>query len=143
MKTLKTMLLTVSAVAVLGSMSLRAQTKATATIPFEFAAQNTTLPAGDYTVERLSQASAENVVLIRNAESGKSIAMLLCWGVSEYKGDQSALVFHKTGDRYFLAEIKTEVATGHIPASKLERELASEGNGQPMAAVIVPALGIR
>lgn len=143
MKTLKTMLLTVSAVAVLGSMSLRAQTKATAAVPFEFAAQNTTLPAGDYTLERLSPTSAANVLLIRNVESGKSIAMLVSWGVSECKGNKSAIVFHRVGDRYFLAEIKTEAVTGHVPPSKLERELASEGNGQPIAAVIVPALGIR
>jgi hypothetical protein len=32
---------------------------------------------------------------------------------------------------------------GSVAPSKLERELASVGGGQPMAAVIVPALSVR
>jgi hypothetical protein len=143
MKTLKTMLLTVSAVAVLGSTLLSAQTKATASIPFEFWAQNTTLPAGEYTLERLSPSSQSDVLLIRNVETRKAITMLAPGNVSEYKGDKSVVLFHRIGDRYFLAEVKTEAVRGHVSPSKWERELASEGNGQPMAAVIIPALSVR
>jgi len=143
MRTLKTMLLTASAVAVLGSTLLSAQTKATANMPFEFTAQDTTLPAGEYTLARLSQTS--NVLVIRNAASGKTIAMQANPGVSEYKGDKnkSVVLFHCIGDRYFLAEVKTGAVRGHVAPAKLERELASEGNGQPMTAVIVSALSVR
>jgi hypothetical protein len=143
MKTLKTMLLTVSAVAVLGSTSLRAQTRATANIPFEFTAQNTTLPAGSYTMERLSQSSQSGVLLIRNVETHKAITMLAPGNVSEYKGDKSVVLFHRIGDRYFLAEVKTEAVRGHVGPSKWERELEAEGGSQPMAAVIIPALSVR
>jgi hypothetical protein len=143
MKTLKTMLLTVSAVAVLGSTLLSAQTKATANIPFEFTAQSTTLPAGEYTLERLSQSSS--VLVIRNAETRKAITTLVNPGVSEYKGDKnkSVVLFHCIGDRYFLAEVKTEAVRGHVGPSKWERELEAEGGSQPMAAVIIPALSVR
>jgi hypothetical protein len=54
MKTLKTIILSVGAVALLGASGLSAQTKATADIPFEFTAQNTTLPAGEYTMSAAS-----------------------------------------------------------------------------------------
>ena len=146
MNTLKTMLLTVGAVAVLGSASLRAQTKATANIPFEFAAQDATLPAGEYTMERLSKTSTSvDLMLIRNVETGKAIAVLAPINVSEYKGaaDKNVVLFHHIGDRYFLAEVKTEAVRGHVSPSKLERELEKEGSGQPMAAVIIPALSVR
>src|ERR1035438_7978334 len=43
------------AVAVLGASGLYAQTKTTATIPFEFTVQNTTLPAGEYTLSAPSK----------------------------------------------------------------------------------------
>lgn len=141
MKTLKTMLLTVGAVAVLGSAVLNAQTKAKADIPFEFSAWNATLPAGEYTMERLSMASP--VVLLRNVETRKAVTLPANTAVSEYTGANSVVVFHRIGDRYFLAEVKTDAVHGHIAPSKLERELTTEGSGQPIAAVIIPALGAR
>ena len=143
MKTLKTIILSLVAVALLGASGLYAQTKATATIPFEFTVQNTTLPAGDYTMSAAS--SSHDVMLIRNAETRKAILVLAPSAVTEYKGarDKNVVLFHRIGDRYFLAEVKTDAVRGHVGPSKLERELASEGSGQPMAAVIVPALSVR
>jgi hypothetical protein len=64
MKTLKTIILSVGAVALLGASGLSAQTKATANIPFEFTAQNTTLPAGEYTMSAAS--TSHDVMVIRN-----------------------------------------------------------------------------
>ena len=143
MKTLKTIILSLVAVALLGASGLYAQTKATATIPFEFTVQNTTLPAGDYTMSAAS--SSHDVMFIRNVETRKAILVLAPSAVTEYKGaqDKNVVLFHRIGDRYFLAEVKTDAVRGHVGPSKLERELASEGSGQPMAAVIVPALSVR
>jgi hypothetical protein len=143
MKTLKTMILSVGAVALLGASGLYAQTKATATIPFEFTVQNTTLPAGDYTMSPASP--SHQLMLIQNTETRKGAMVLAPSGSSEYKGapDKNVVVFHRIGDRYFLAEVKTDGVRCHVSPSKLERELASEGGGQPLAAVIVPALSAR
>jgi len=140
MKTLKTIILTAGAVALLGASGLSAQTTATATIPFEFTAQNTTLPAGDYTISAAS--ASHDLMSIRNVETRKAVFVL---APKAYKSaqDKNVVVFHRIGDRYFLAEVKTDAVCGHIAPSKLERELASEGSGQPMAAVIVPALSVR
>ena len=143
MKTLKTIILGVGAVALLGASGLYAQTKATATIPFEFTVQNTTLPAGDYTISPAS--ASHDLMTIRNVENRKAVLVLAPSGVSEYKGapDRNVVLFHRIGDRYFLAEVKTDAVRGHVSPSKLERELAAGGSGQPLAAVIVPALSAR
>ena len=138
MTTLKNIMLSVGAVALLGASGLSAQTKATASIPFDFTVQNTTLPAGSYTMS----ATAE-VMTIRNADTGKAIALLAAGSESGYRTaqDKNVVVFHKVADRYFLADVKTDAVCGHVSPSKLERELTSEG-GQP-AAVILPALSVR
>jgi hypothetical protein len=138
MKTLKTIILSVGAVALLSASGLYAQTKATANIPFDFSVQNTTLPAGEYTMS-----TSHDVMWIRNVETNKAILVLA--PESPYKGaqDKNVVRFHRIGDRYFLAEVKTDGVRGHLAPSKLERELTAEGGGQPMAAVIVPALSVR
>ena len=141
MKTLKTMILSVSAVALLGASGIYAQTKATANIPFEFTAQNTTLPAGEYTMSAAS--TSHDVMLIRNVETRKAILVLAPEGGSKGPRDKNVVVFHRSGDRYFLAAVKTDAVCGRVAPSKLERELASADGGQTMAAVIVPALSVR
>ena len=141
MKTLKTMLLAATAVAMLGAVSLPAQTKAQADIPFDFTVQSATLPAGEYTMERASLGS--DILVIRNVETRKAITVLASSAASESKQEKNVVVFHRCGDRYFLAEVKTEGVKGHLMPSKLERELTAEGSGQPMAAVIIPALNVR
>ncbi len=142
MTTLKSMILSVGAVALLGASGLSAQTKATADIPFEFTVQNTTLPAGQYTMSAASP--TRNLMSIRNDKTHQSILVLAPGGESGYRrtGAKNVVVFHKAGDRYFLSEVKTDAVCGSVAPSKLESELASAGN-QPVAAVIVAALSVR
>ena len=143
MKTLKTMILSAGAIALLGASGLFAQTKAVADIPFAFTVQNTTLPAGEYTMSAAS--TAHELMSIVNVETRKEILLLASSSESGYRraAQKNVVVFHKIGDRYFLAEVKTDAVCGKVAPSKLERELASEGSGQPLAAVIVPALNVR
>jgi hypothetical protein len=143
MTTLKTIIMSVGAVALSGASGLYAQTKATASIPFEFTVQNTTLPAGDYTMSRAS--TNGGVMSIRNVETKKEILVLASSGDTGYRRaeDKNVVVFHQKGDRYFLSAVKTSAVCGSVAPSKLERELASNGTGQPMAAVIIPALSVR
>jgi hypothetical protein len=144
MKTLKTVFLSAAAVALWAANGLSAQTRATADIPFDFTVQNTTLPAGEYTMSPAS--ASHDLMVIRNVETRKAILLLAPSNGTEYKGTQAknVVLFHRIGDRYFLAEVKTDAVNGHVGPSKLERELtASEGNGLPMAAVIVAAVSVR
>jgi hypothetical protein len=140
MKTLQTMILSAGAVVLLGSGGLNAQTLATAQIPFAFSAQNTTLPAGEYTVS--SASTSHSAMVIRNVETRKAIFVVAQTGYRA-ANEKNVVVFHRVGDRYFLAGVKTNSIEATVSPSKLERELESEGSGQPMAAVIVPALNVR
>jgi hypothetical protein len=141
MKTLKTMILSVGAVALLGASGLSAQTRASADIPFEFTVQNTTLPAGTYTMSVASL--TRNVMSIQNEQTGRKV-LVLGPDAAAYRrpGDKNVVVFHKSGDRYFLAAVKTDAVCTNVPPSKLERELASAGNGR-VTAVIVAAVTVR
>ena len=143
MKTLKTMILSLGAVALWGASGLYAQSKATADIPFDFTVQNTTLPAGHYTMSATS--TSRDLLLIRNVEAHKAVLVLASSSESGYRRtqDKNVVVFHKVGDRYFLADVKTDAVCGKVTPSKLEREIASEGSGQPVASVIVAALTVR
>ena len=143
MKTLKNIVLTAGAVAMLGASALSAQTKATAGIPFAFTVQDTTMPAGEYTMS--ARSAAHNLMLIQNVETHTATLVLAPGGESAYRRPQekNVVVFHKVGDRYFLAAVQTDAVCATVRPSKLERELTSEGSGRPIAAVIVPALSVR
>jgi len=135
-----TMMLSVGAATLWGAGALSAQTRAVAEIPFEFTAQNTTLPAGEYTISAPSV--THSLMLIRNKVTRKAILVLAPGSDKGYRraGEMNAIAFHKVGDHYFLAEVDTEAVCGSMAPSKLERELASKGNGQAVDAVIVAAL---
>jgi hypothetical protein len=78
-------------------------------IPFEFSAGKTTLPAGIYTVKRLS---GDNVTL--RSEDGKS-SVILNAPVTNNSSDPNAverLVFEKYGDKHALAQIWLTANTG-------------------------------
>jgi hypothetical protein len=143
MKTLKTMILSLGAVALWGASGLYAQSEATADIPFDFTVQNTTLPAGHYT--RSATSTTRDLMLIRNLEAHKAILVLASSSESGYRKaqDKNVVVFHKVGDRYFLESVKTDAVCGQVAPSKLEQEVTSAGNGQPVASVIVAALTVR
>ena len=143
MKTSQSILLSVAVAALCGASGLHAQTQATASIPFAFSAQNTTLPAGQYVMYKAGL--THNLMVVRNVETRQALLVLTPDAAYEYKGpqDKNVILFHRIGDRYFLAEVKTAAVDGHVPPSRQERELDSEGAGQPMAAVIIPALGVR
>jgi hypothetical protein len=74
MTTLKTMILSIGAVALLGAGGLSAQTKAVADIPFAFTVQNTTLPAGQYTMSATS--TSHDLMVIRNDETKQAILVI-------------------------------------------------------------------
>ena len=93
------------------AVSVRAQapSKVEVNIPFEFSAGKTTLPAGIYTVKRLS---GNNVTL--RSEDGRSTAILNA-PVTNNSTDPNAverLVFERYGDQYALSQIWLTADTG-------------------------------
>ena len=103
--------------------------KVVADIPFEFNVGYKTMPAGEYSVQAI--ASAGDSLLIKSADS-KVSALRLSEATSRVKDKSHArLVFHRYGDRYFLAEVWNGVDDIGRQLLKsddekaIERELAS------------------
>ena len=107
----------------LGGSTLKAD------IPFEFSAGDAALRAGEYTIQRASGTSQYVIHLRAEERTGSA----LLFGNSTWHANaprQSALVFNKYGDRYFLSEIRVEGMQGgwQFPRSRSERELTKQAS---------------
>lgn len=94
-------------------------------VPFDFVAGEKVMPAGRYTVRRVTSA-AESALIIRS-EDGRSTAVLLT-NTGEAHPRHTALVFRLRGDRHFLAEVSMPGAASvrELPKSAAERRLQRE-----------------
>jgi hypothetical protein len=98
--------------------------KVSANIPFEFSVGYKTMPAGEYTVQII--ATAADALLIKSAAANLS-ALRLSEATSRIKDKSHArLIFHRYGDRYFLAEVWNGVDDTGRQLLKSEDERAVE-----------------
>lgn len=116
-------------VMVAGVASAYAQdTRVKAHIPFAFTVSSSTLPAGDYSLDQLSQ----NMWEIRNDEGNPAILTVARPDGTNEDLAPAKLVFKRCSDRYFLSEVRFLGESTSIPASKaeraLEREMARNGS---------------
>jgi hypothetical protein len=141
MKTLKTIVLTLVAMALLAPLGAYAQNRAEANIPFDFTVQGVTLPAGHYDLQRVSIGS--DVIQIQNLDTGKEIMAFCPGAMSSYRGkDKGELVFHRYGEEYFFSEIWSPIGPqGGVRPSKLEKELKSSQTEKELALVMIPLSG--
>jgi hypothetical protein len=86
-------------------ISARAQdtSRVVVTVPFEFVAGGETLPAGTYTLGRVSPASQRGLVIRSDDQS----AFLLPIVVDDAPAEQAKLGFTQVGDKYVLSRIET------------------------------------
>ncbi|MEP6570878.1 MAG: hypothetical protein ABJC10_13995 [Acidobacteriota bacterium] len=99
--------------------------KVVASVPFEFSVGYKLMPAGEYSVQETPSA---NGLMIRSAD-GKNSALRLSDATDRAKDkSQARLVFHRYGQRYFLAEVWNGVDnTGRkLTASQEERGIETE-----------------
>jgi len=91
-----------------------------AQVPFNFVANGKTMPAGECTIQFMVDGQTTLSIT-----SGKQHAFAYpIVGESSKGSKKTALVFHRYGDRYFLAGIKRTGRIGYeLPPSKLESEL--------------------
>ena len=89
--------------------------RAGADIPFEFVVRNTTVPSGTYVIKFEAQ-SVEFV--------GRHSYRFVVNPVGPYTGShEPKLVFHRYGNRYFLAQVRTNSTSRDVPMSRVEHEL--------------------
>lgn len=102
-------------------------------IPFAFRAGNTQLPAGEYVVW---QNPASSYVALA-ATSGNARAALFGNPSEAQTRDDATLTFHRYGDKYFLAEIRSTCPV-HLSKSAAERETERAGATLEIASIRIP-----
>ena len=116
--------------AAVASANAQSANRVVATIPFDFSVGYKKLPAGDYSVQAIN--NTNNTLMIRSADARQAAVRLTNEIRRSKKNDTHArLVFHRYGERYFLAEVWSgfdeigrELFKSHEEKA-LESELAS------------------
>jgi len=96
----------------------------TAQVPFEFVANGKTMPAGKCTI--IVQGDGVKTLWITSGNENLIAIPLATQSVNP--SEKTVLVFHRYGDRYFLASIsrKGEARGYEFPVNKLETELQAQ-----------------
>lgn len=84
-------------------------------LPFEFVASGKTLPAGTYTVTRLSDEKSDELIL-SSRENHVSI-LVHATEVESVNADKASVKFERVGETRFLTKIATPDAVYTIPVS--------------------------
>lgn len=118
-----------------GLVHAQISTTIKASVPFVFVANARTIPAGECTIAvvvsngmtRLSISSGkQHFYILPNADTATS--------------QETALVFRRYGDRYFLAGIKRTGGTGYeLHASSLETELRAQNVAEEVFTLLASA----
>ena len=92
-------------------------------VPFEFSAGHSVFPAGKYTIQPAGVIS-KGVIRI-TSEDGKTSGVLLTISAESIESkDETALIFHRYGDQYFLFQVWVvgDTIGLEIPKSSTERQ---------------------
>jgi len=144
MKIVTKLFLSLCLVSLGATLTANAQIRSDATIraniPYSFVVNNTTLPAGTYVIKVAdSDASGLSVLMIRS-ENGKTAVLFDTLPVTVPGfAPQTALVFDKIGDTYFLSKVflKNYEGGNQLQKSKTQRRL--EENGSIAESHAIPA----
>jgi hypothetical protein len=130
----------VTMVPLLASAQLESNGKVVTNVPFEFRAGSKIVPAGQCTVQRSGMLS--QMLLIRNSDKKVGLYSLAQLGdVAKGSENETALIFHKYGDQYFLSGIRVAGKTEayELPETKIEAELRAQ-NAPASEEVLVARL---
>ena len=107
------------------AVSAKAQCDVTtiARIPFQFSAGKATLPAGEYELS----CSVSGILKLRNTARKVGSVMIVISRINGVSRDRAELVFHRYGNRYFLAQSWPVGTAGlELPKTHDERRLEHE-----------------
>jgi len=109
------------------------------TVPFEFIAGDTVLPAGDYDVQSVDTWGGK-ALSIHNMTSNAGTLLLSNSCQSAKTSDSNKLVFYRYGQRYFLAKVWTANTNigRKMPLNQRQKELAVN---QQKSEVVLMASG--
>jgi len=121
------------------TQAARAQEPLTVNIPFAFTVGETTLPAGEYRVQKMDTNNA--VLMIRCDEPRKSIMVVTNATRSNKQQEESKLVFNRYNDQYFLSQVwNAGFSSGReLLKTQREKEIALSAKLHTPDQVIVAA----
>lgn len=103
-----------------------------AKIPFGFAVKGQALAAGEYEVNRVA---ATGSWVIRSADRPQGVFFITT--PEAYTANaQPKLVFHRYGDRYFLAQVWTPSLSVSLPESRQELQIRA-AVGRPVVVALL------
>ena len=118
---------------------VNAQTRPTvsAEVPFNYIANGKTMPAGECKV----RVDGDGVPVLRISSEDQQIFSLAIANDSAKAAEESKLVFHKYGTRYFLASVsrRGQNRSYSLPAGRLEKELRAS-NVEEKDVILVASL---
>jgi hypothetical protein len=115
MKNIRILITTLLVAAVSVSVHAQQRQLLTVTVPFAFTAENSSLPAGTYTVSTLPP---YNMIKVQSAD-GQKVAMIPAIpSPTSAESERTKLVFDRIGNQYFLSQVWEQ-------GSKLRRDLRS------------------
>jgi hypothetical protein len=119
--------LTIKALLVFASLfgalpAFSSNTAVRAYIPFNFTVGQNLLPSGSYIISR----DIWGVVRIQNMDQSRTSASVTTIG-DAHSDSGDKLIFRKYGDRYFLGKVSTSAISAHVPVSKAEKSVRSQG----------------
>jgi hypothetical protein len=113
----------------------RAQSNAPmrANVPFDFAVGNKTLPAGEYTLIRVTTINDNATLVISGIVTNQSVMQITHSALIRSPRNRATLVFHRYGDRHFLYQVWSpgEGSARELTESKSERALRRQLAAQP------------
>jgi hypothetical protein len=108
-------------------------------VPFDFAAGDTRLKAGDYSVTRI----ARNAFLLRSVDRKASVIVQAPVAIEQRReGSPARLVFRHYGNEYFLTQVWSDVSGEgrQVNTSKTEERLAIQWEQKKLTAQLVDVL---
>jgi hypothetical protein len=124
---LLSMFVLVTAVSAMAVVSANGQSiRVSAQVPFDFVVGSKTLPAGEYTVNSITENGL--AMQIRNVDGSESAIRLTNSIATKPNNSKTRLVFHRYGQTYFLAEVWREGDSDgrQLLQSKQERSMKQE-----------------
>ena len=98
-------------------------------IPHSFIVNNTTLPAGEYTVKVADDYSDLNLLEIRSRQGHMAVIFETDPVKANRTQNRSELVFNKLGDNYFLSRVflKGDEYGNELPKSRMMKRMEDRG----------------
>jgi hypothetical protein len=110
-----------------------------AKVPFAFEVGDKTVPAGNYRIESIPT-GAGSLQVIRNAKGDVQVTLSTIAVTARSANSGPELIFHRYGNRYFLAQIRTrDGRVSELFPSQQEKELARTEPTNDIALLGLPS----